>query len=171
MDPLMPVLRVIHIVLGVYWAGTIFFVVTFLEPVARGAGPAAGPVMLGLRQRRYFEILPAVAALTILSGLVLLWKVSGGLSGTWMGSRAGMTLQIGATAALVGFAIGAGVMRPATLRAMDLMPTAQQLPEGPERGARMEEIQALRLRARTAARWVGGLLLIAVGAMAVARYL
>lgn len=171
MDPVMPVLRILHIVLGVYWAGTIFFVVTFLEPVARGAGPAAGPVMMGLRQRHYFEWLPTIAVVTMLSGLGLMWKVSGGFSATWMGSHTGVAIQVGATAALVAFVIGMAVMRAATLKAMGMMPAAQQLPEGSEREARMAEIQALRLRARTGARWVGALLLVAVSAMAVARYL
>jgi len=62
-------------------------------------------------------------------------------------------------------------MRAATLKAGALSQTLAQLTEASAREARMAEIQALRLRAAKASRWVAVLLLIAVVTMAVARYL
>jgi hypothetical protein len=47
------------------------------------------------------------------------------------------------------------------------MPSA----EGDARAALQTRVQALQGRARTSARWVAALLAIAVGAMAIARYL
>ena len=69
-------LRLVHILCGVYWAGTIFFIAHFLEPVVRGAGPAGAPIMQGLQSRGYFAIMPAIAVLTLLSGGTLLWMDS-----------------------------------------------------------------------------------------------
>lgn len=164
-------LRVIHIVCGVYWAGTLLFVATFLEPSIRAVGPDGAKVMQALMRRRYLDVMPVVALLTILTGLDLYRRVSAGFSMVWITSRPGMSITIGAVAALIAFAVGVGVMRPAAKKIGPLGQTTQQLPEGPERDVRLAELQGLRRRTALAGRWVAGLLAIAVIGMAAARYL
>ena len=45
-DVLMIALRIIHVVAGVFWAGSAFFMVMILEPRLRALGPQyQGPVM------------------------------------------------------------------------------------------------------------------------------
>src|SRR5688572_13718538 len=67
------VLRIIHILGGIFWLGSGLFTAFFLTPALGRVGPAAvGPVMSALQQRRLFTILPIVAVLTILSGVRLL---------------------------------------------------------------------------------------------------
>lgn len=171
MDALMIVLRLVHVVLGVFWAGTLFFLAWFLIPSVRDAGPDGAKVVQALQQRRFMDILPVVAVLTILSGLILYWRVSGGFQPEWSRSPLGMSLGIGAVAAIIAFVIGAFVMRPATLKAGALTQTLAQLTDASARDARQAEIQRLRLRAARAARWVASLLVLAVVTMAVARYL
>lgn len=171
MDVLMIALRLLHVVLGVFWAGTLFFVAWFLIPSVGEAGPDGAKMMQALQRRGMLNIVPVAALLTILSGLVLYWRVSGGFQPAWAGSALGMSLGIGAVAAIVAFIIGVFVMRAATLRAGALTQTVPQLTDASARDARMAEIQGLRMRAATAARWVASLLLIAVVTMAVARYL
>ena len=68
MDPLLVMLRLLHVGLGVFWAGTIFFIVLYLEPSVRAAGPAGGAVMQGLQERRLMTVLPVVALLTLVTG-------------------------------------------------------------------------------------------------------
>src|SRR5688500_5509174 len=64
------VLRLIHIVGGVFWVGSALFTAFFLMPTLMQAGPsAAGPVMGGLQQRKLMVWLPVVAVLVMLSGL------------------------------------------------------------------------------------------------------
>lgn len=164
-------LRLLHIVLGVFWAGTLIFIATFLNPAVRAAGPDGGRVMLRLQERGLLNIMPVVAAFTILSGLALYWRVSGGLQDVWVASRLGIAFAIGGVASIVAFVIGVFVMRSAALRVATLVPGLEQLPEGPARQARQAEIQLLRQRAAAATRWVAGFLAIAVVTMAVARYL
>jgi hypothetical protein len=62
MDPLLIVLRVVHVVGGVFWGGAILFVVHFLEPAVRDAGPDGAKVMQALQKRRYLDVVPAVAS-------------------------------------------------------------------------------------------------------------
>jgi hypothetical protein len=121
-------------------------------------------------RRRFLEIVPVMALLTILSGLELYRRTSGGLSMAWITSRGGMTLTIGAVAALVAFTIGMTALRPAAKRTGPLAQRAQQQPEGPERDATLAEVGRLRRRTALGGRWVAGFLAIAVVGMAVARY-
>ncbi len=171
MDPVMIILRLVHIGLGVFWAGAMFFFVIFLEPSVRAAGPDGARVMQGLQQRHYLIVLPVLAGLTILSGIALYWRVSFGLTTGWITTRFGFSLTVGGVASLLAFAIGVLVMRRAALRMASLGSVLQQSSEGGARETMMAEIQALKGRARTSARWVAALLAIAVATMAVARYL
>lgn len=163
-------LRVVHVLCGVYWAGTIFFVATLLQPSVADAGPEGGKVMQALMRRRFFEVVPLMAILTILSGIELYRRVSGGFDSAWIASGPGTSLTIGALAALVAFTLGMSSMRPAAKRVGPLAQSAQQLPEGPDRDARLAEVQRLRRRTAIVGRWVAGLLAIAVITMALWRY-
>ncbi len=164
-------LRLVHIILGVFWAGTLFFVVLFLGPSVRAVGPDGARVMQALQRRQFMNVMPVVAALTILSGLILYWRLSGGLAAGWVTSPFGLSLTVGGVASILAFAIGVFGMRAATLRASRLGAALASTPQGEERETSQAEIQRLRLRAATSARWVAGLLVIAVATMAVARYL
>lgn len=170
MTTFMIVMRLIHIVLGVFWAGTIFFFVIFLEPAVRAAGPDGARVMQGLQQRQYLNIMPVIAGLTILSGIALYWRLSGGLSVAWITSDYGLSLTVGGVASVLAFAVGLLGMRRAALRAAGLSAELQQSAEGAAREALQAEIQALRQQARRSAHWVAALLAVAVAAMAVGRY-
>ena len=171
MNPLVAVLRLIHILGGVYWAGTIFFFVTFLEPSLRSLGPDGGKVMIRFLERGYLNLLPSVAIITALSGLWLLWIVSGGFDSAWMGSASGIALSTGGTIAIVAFVLGMTIMRPAAMRTWAI---ARQLPHESDeatRNALTAELGRLRNRSQLGARLVFSLLIVAVGLMAVARYL
>jgi len=170
-DLLMIVMRLLHVGLGVFWAGALFFMAWFLIPSVRDAGPEGAKVVQALQRRGFMTILPIAAIVTILSGVVLMWRVSAGFQPAWSRSPTGMAVGIGAVAAIIGFGIGVAVMRPATMKAGALAETLGTLADAGARDARMAEIQALRMRAAKAAQWVAGLLAIAVVTMAVARYL
>jgi hypothetical protein len=167
MNTVAMVLRAIHILCGVYWAGTLFFLVTVLQPSVADLGPEGGKVQQAVIRRR---LLPLMAVLTILSGIELYRRISGGFSAAWISSRPGTTLTIGALAALVAFTIGMSVMRPSAKRVGPLAQQAQGTPEGPDREAALAVVGRLRRRAVLAGRWVAALLAISVIAMAIFRY-
>jgi len=171
MHAFMIVLRLLHIVLGVFWAGTIFFLVLFLGPTVRTVGPEGAPVMHELIRRRFLDVMPVVAVLTILSGLALYWRLSGGMAADWVGSPFGLSLTIGGIASILALIVGVFGVRSATLGAVHLSAAAAAASDTQERERMQAEVQRLRLRSAASARWVGVLLLIAVVTMAVARYL
>ena len=170
MDILMITLRLLHILFGVFWVGVMVFNAFFLGPSISEAGPDGAKVMGGLMRRHFLDIIPLAAATSILSGAWLFWKVSGGFQPIWLHSATGMTLGFGAVMALTAFTIGMTVARPSMLRAMALGQAAAQAPAA-EREAKLASAQALRIRGAAASRLVALLLVLAVAAMAVARYL
>jgi hypothetical protein len=163
-------MRLLHVVLGTFWAGTLIFNALFLQPAMRDAGPDGARVAGGLIRRRFLDVMPLVAFVTIGCGLWLYWHVSGGFQASYMRSLTGMTIGVGALAALVAFVIGLSILRPALLRAAALSQAAAQAPAA-ERDAQMATVQTLRVRAAVAGRVVAGLLVLAAATMAVARYL
>ena len=170
MNPLLVVLRLIHILSGVYWAGTMFFFVTFLEPSLRSLGPDGGKVMVRFFERGYLKLVPVIAVVTLLSGLWLLWILSEGFNATYMGSALGMALSTGAALAIVAFLVGMTVMRPAAASIWDIARKLPQEPDESTRNALMAEMGKLRARTVLGARVVFALLVGAVALMAVARY-
>ena len=170
MSQFMLVVRMLHILLGVFWAGTIFFLVIFLGPSLRAAGPDAAPVMRELLRRRFLDVIPVVAGLTILTGLILYWSLSGGMAAGWMRSPFGITLTVGGIASVLAFIIGVAGVRALTLRAAGMAAALASVPDE-ERELIQAEIGRLRQRSASSARWVARLLIIAVAAMAVARYI
>lgn len=168
---MMTALRLIHIVLGVFWAGTMFFFALYLEPSMREAGPDAMKVTQGLMKRGYMMVMPIVALLVILSGFALLWIVSHHFAAEWMGSRMGIALSNGMLASLIAFALGVGVMRPVMMRTAALGQAVAQLADGPDKTARLAELGVLRRRGTLLLRIIASLLAVAVALMAVARYL
>ncbi len=171
MSPLLTVLRLVHIFGGVYWAGSIFFFVTFLEPSIRSLGPDGGKVMIRLFERGYLKLMPVVAIVTILSGLWLLWILSSGFSRDYMGSTIGMALSTGAAFAIIALITGLTVMRPAAERIWEIARTLPQESDETRKKALMAEMDRMRARTGMAGRIVFALLIGAVATMAVARYI
>lgn len=163
------VLRLVHIVLGVFWVGAAFFIALYLIPSVGEAGPGGAAVMQALIRRHVLEVVPAAAVLNMLSGLVLLWRDSGGAP-AWVATPMGLSLSVGAVLAITAFLIGVFGMRAATLEAGRLGASLAGLPEGPEKGSTLAEIQRLRRTSTLSARWVAILLAITISLMAVARY-
>ena len=165
------ILRLLHVLLGAYWAGTIIFTALYLEPSVRAVGQPGGQVMAQLVKRGHLTVMPVLAFITILTGAELLRRVSGNFQPGFMSSGRGIALSVGALAAIIGFVIGVFVMRPTSLRAMALTQEAMRAPEGPDRDARLAAIAPLRRRATLTGRLVAVLLTVAVAGMAVAQNL
>jgi uncharacterized membrane protein len=168
-DSLLLALRLVHIVLGTLWVGMMVFTSFFLTPAARDAGPAGGKIMLALQRRGLMNVIPLTALGTLVSGIWLVQRVWGGMAAL-TASRVGLTFTIGGVAALIAFVLGITLVRPAMKRASALAEVVESARTDEERAAPAAEAQRLRARGATAGRVATWLLLLAVAAMAVARY-
>jgi uncharacterized membrane protein len=167
---MMIVLRLLHILCGVFWAGAMLFVAAFLLPAVRDGGPGAGQVMGRIMARRYPQAIALAAILTVLTGLFMYWHDASISAGAFARSRSGMTYGLGGIAALVALVIGAAVVGPAALRLGKLGAEVQTRggPPSPEQASTLAAAQRrIGLGTNLAALFVA----IAVLCMAVARYL
>jgi hypothetical protein len=171
MDTYMVVLRVVHILAGVFWVGAALTTLLFIQPTARELGPAAGPFMMHLAGRkRLIDYVLSAAGLTVLAGLLMYWRVTGGLDVDVIGSAYGISLTIGALCAIAALAIGGSIVRPGIMATLAI---GREVAAGggaptPEQAA---QLQAIQRRSIAAGKAIVPLLIIAVIGMAAARYL
>jgi uncharacterized membrane protein len=165
-------LRLIHVVLGVFWVGAVIFVTLFLLPSLQATGPAGGAVMQQLAQVRRLPLwLMGATTLTVLSGIGLYWHDSLGFtSSTWLASGPGRTFGLGGALAITAAVVGMAVNSPTAKRlgAVAGRIQASGRAPSPEDAA---DIQRLQGRLVKASLVVTGLVVLATTAMAVARYM
>ena len=164
-------LRLVHILAGIFWVGSLLFIAGFLMPAVRRAGPAGGAVMGHIVQvRKLHQFMMSATLLTILSGFGLVYVVAGPLGFRWFTVGMGRAIGVGALLTLVATVIGVAVNAPTAQRIAKLAAASQ----GPGRSPTPDEasqMQALQGRLARAAVAVTTLLVLAAACMAVARYL
>lgn len=165
--------RIIHILAGAAWVGTLFLFVFFIEPASRAIGPAAAPFMKELiGKRQLVRVILWLGTVTIVAGAVLYWDLMAefGSFSNLLATPRGVGVTVGGLAAIVAFLIGMFGTRPNVARLMAAGQKAATIegPPSPELAAEIGSTQKLlRIYARTGM----ALLTFAVIAMASARYL
>ena len=166
----MVVFRVVHIVAGVAWAGSVFMLVTFVQPSSAAIAPAGAPFMSELLgRRRLVDRLLGLGGLTVLGGLFLYWRDAQplGIAG-FARTTFGAWITVGALSAIAALAVGGLGTRPRVLRFLAIGRMAAEAGgPTPEQAAEIGAIQGqLKVLARTSL----GLIAFAVFAMATARF-
>ena len=77
MNYYMLILRIIHIMGGVFWVGSAWMMAGFIQPAAKAAGPDAAKFMQRLMQSRHSILISVAAVLTVLSGALLYDRMFG----------------------------------------------------------------------------------------------
>ena len=160
------VARLLHIVFGVFWAGSAMFMAVILEPRLRALGPTIqGPVMAALTPI-LVPVMLISATITIVSGGYLTEKLWVDLD-FFFDSGWGRAMIIGIVATAIAFASGITTSFQGK-KMIRMGATIQGRPPTPEEiGALTKQGALLRLLGRTTAVFT----LIAVGTMASARFL
>ena len=167
---LMIVLRLLHILGGIFWVGSMLIAAGFLYPAAV-AGPEGGPVL----QRRFVRYrlstwLSIAAAVTVLSGLWMYVRYALRTHGAWTHTPQGIAFGLGGALAIVAAALAGAVTVPTGRRLNALGVRLQQVGGAPA-PADIAEMRRLQTRLLGATRLIAALLVLTAAAMAVARYL
>jgi len=166
------VFRIVHILAGVAWAGSSFLFVGFIGPAASEIGPAAGPLMANLvEKRKVTNVIEGTASFTVLAGLFLYWHDwhAVGSFGDWIGTRFGLVLTIGGVAAIIAFFLGTFGIKPSVER-MVALGGEMAASGGPPAPELMGEMQQLQGRLKVIGQADLAFLAIAILGMATARY-
>jgi hypothetical protein len=162
-------LRLIHILAGIFWVGSVFLVAGFLVPTLRQTGREGGRFMQHLMQQRKLQVALGIAMLlTILSGVAMYARLAAATHGAWAGTAPGIGYGVGALAAILAAAAAPMISGPAGRRML-----AMSQSFGPAGPSAEQQAEMVRLQGRVAlgTRLAAGLLAVAAGAMAIARYL
>lgn len=155
--------RVIHIMGGIMWVGTMFMIGKVILPMAKTNGPDGASRWVGMILRKLAPASGIAGLLTILSGIYLMAVLHPHDT-----TPGGIVLMLGAVAALLAFLIGFFIGRPAGMKFATL---SEQLSGSAAPSAEVaQELAALHARASMAAKLTVGLLSLAVLAMAAFRY-
>ena len=159
-------LRIIHIVAGVFWVGGTLIMTFFIGPTL-GAIGEPGQKFIGhlMNNLKFSSRMSAAAGSTLLAGFFLYWIDSQGFTSAWMSSGAGRGFGIGAAFALIGFVFG--IMIGRTTKAMAQMGAQIQ---GKPSQEQMAQMQDLRKQQGTFSMIATITLVLALIFMAIARY-
>jgi hypothetical protein len=168
---LMVVLRLIHIISGVFWVGAVVLVAWFLMPAQRATGMAGLTFVEELMIRKKMRVyLIVTMALTILSGLTMYARYMMVTHGEWGSSTMARVLGFGALCGIVAGGIGASSGKRVGLKMVAIAEDIRSSGESAS-AAQQAELDVLQNKAAGEMKLVAALLVIAVAAMASARYL
>lgn len=159
-------LRLAHIVPGVFWVGAAVFLAAFLEPVLARLGPSVqGPVMSRLG-RTAGPVLSAAALLTVASGFILVARTPGHDFGDLFTNTWGWAIGVGAVAGTI--AVLLGLAQGASAR--EIGGIMSQTDGGGPTPAQSARLADLGDRMRLIGRVDAVLVIVAVALMASARF-
>jgi hypothetical protein len=171
MDLFMVAFRILHIGSAIIWAGGAALFFFYIEPTINSLGPDGEKVIGELVGKRKVPIyFLAASTLTVLGGLILYWRDSGGLQVSWITTSTGLAFTIGALAGIAGWA-GGNLLIPRALGVVGAIGGEIKAAGGPPSDEQMSRMHAAQERLRTIG--LVDLVLIGIAAvgMASARFL
>ena len=170
MDIVTVLLRLTHIVAGMFWVGGSVMTVGFIQPTVAAIGPEGTKFMQRFTGPSRFPFFMNLAApLTTLAGLVLYWMDSG-FRVEWIATGPGLGFTIGGVIGIAALVLGAVVMSPTSAQ-MAALGKEMQMAGGPPTPAQASRMRMLQNKFHQGGQWGATLLVVALAAMSVARYL
>lgn len=169
--PLMALLRLIHILAGIFWLGASLTLAGFLLPAlrdSRGAGALWRNVMQHQRLQLWINISMTLA---ILAGFALYGIDSATSSGAFARSAMGKTLGLGALLAIAAAGVMGAVSQPAGRKLAALADRIDESRNAPGTNDVAIAAEALQNRISRGLTIASVLLLLSAITMAIARYL
>jgi hypothetical protein len=169
----MALLRLIHILAGIFWLGATLTLAGFILPVLRDARPDAPSVWGAVMHRQRLQLWINVSmTLAILAGFALYGIDSATSSGAFARSAMGKMLGLGALLAIAAAGVMGAMSQPAGRK---LAALAERVDGGSARGTAASdlsaEVAALQARIGRGLTIASVLLLLSATTMAIARYL
>jgi len=168
MDIFLLVLRLVHILAGVFWVGGALIMGFFIGP-SIGATAQAGKQFAGhlMLRTRLVTAMTNAAILTVLAGGILYWRDSQGLTSMWMHAGSGIGYAIGGVAGLIGSIFGIAFGR--FNRRMALI--GAEIKGGEPTPEQLALLQDIQKKIKMVSPIHLGSIMLALALMAIARYL
>jgi uncharacterized membrane protein len=166
MNILMVVLRLIHILSGVFWVGSSVIFVFYITPTVAATADSGQKFMSHLiTKARITAAITVSAILTVLAGSWMYWIDSAGFTSKWVTAGAGTGFGIGGLLGIIGLVFGLLVGKNVTMLGM----IGSQV-QGKPTEEQMRKIQAAQTQLKVVAPISTFALILALVCMATARY-
>jgi len=164
-------IRAAHVLMAALWMGATVFTSALLEPAADAAGATGGQLMMRLHRRGFPIYMSVIAVTTLVTGLYLFWRFTGGFDATVMTTtHAGLAFGVGGSAGILAGLIGGGVVGRSAKKLAGLSTGALTIADDNVHRALLAEIAALKRRVKVGSRVVIGLQTAALVFMSVGHY-
>ncbi|HKJ26979.1 MAG TPA: hypothetical protein VJ965_05050 [Anaerolineales bacterium] len=166
---LLVILRLLHIVAGIFWVGAALLMTFIVTPAARATQESGQKFLSHMMQKTPFNTLVLGAAFTsVLAGLLLYWIDSDGLTSAWMASGPGLGFGLGGVSGLLGLYFGILISR----RSSRLMQLGAQIQSqgSPPTEEQAQTLQTLQKQLKMNGSMNAVFLLLAAVLMATARF-
>lgn len=137
------ILRFVHIVSSVCWAGGGFIFFLFIEPTAKSLAPMGMQfVQYMVTKRRFSNFMVISSTLTLLSGALLIWQRASGQWLDYVSTGPGLGFTLGSIAGITVYFIGMLGVNPRALRLAKIGEQIQASggPPSPAQGAEMHKL-------------------------------
>lgn len=165
----MIILRVIHVLSGIFWVGFAIFNLAFLQPTIRATGAEGQKTFQYLmRKTRLMTTVYIAATLTMFTGLIQLGIVSN-LQHSFINSGWGLIITLGSLSGIIAWFIAIHFIR-GIFNQMGVVGMELQSSEGPPNPEKLSEMQVLVERLGKVGKTALVFMIISVIGMAAARY-
>ena len=161
--------RLLHIACGVFWAGSVFYFTFFIIPAVKKSGPAGTTFLQQLGRTGFPTVIVLTAVITIISGIMLLWKLSNHFERIWFTTLYAKILSVGMITSTIAFLVGFTVNRPASNRVNRISAAIDKSGAAPTT-EQLNELMALRKKIFMGTQIIAVLLIITIISMSIFRY-
>lgn len=170
MHILLIILRILHIISGVFWVGAALMLTFFISPTVGATKEAGQGFMRYFMGKTKFNLAMWTSAITtVVAGFVLYWIDSDGFTSAWLHSGPGIGFGTAAGFAILGLIVGIFQNKNSNaLAKLGGQIQSQGKPPSPEQAA---QLQSLGKALTTGGMFNAIFLVLATIGMAIARYL
>jgi hypothetical protein len=148
------------------WIGASVFTSALLAPVINGIDPAGDQLMMRLNRHGLHLYMAVIAVTTLVTGIYLFWRFTGGFDPSVSASHAGLAFGLGGAAGILAGIVGGTVVGRNGRKLTDLLSRGAPASDG---GLR-RQMDQLRWRIKVGTRLVIALQTTALVFMAVGHY-
>ncbi len=163
-------IRAAHVLMAALWIGATVFSSALLMPALDAGGAPASQVMARLNRRGFPIYMSAIATTTVLTGLYLFWRFTGGFDPSVASTPSGLVFALGGGAGILAGVIGGGVVGRSAKRLARVSSETLTIADDSNHRALLAEIAALKRRVKVGSRVVIGLQTAALVFMSVGHY-
>jgi len=167
MEDWLGIVRLIHVVFGVFWVGSVLFTVLILKPRLARLGPAYEKPVMGAIMPRVVPAMFASAFIVFISGSIITFNMRAGDLGSLLTTGWGLMIFVGILATIGAMSVGLGGLTPTGIRMARISgelngqpPNAAQAATLARLGRRLDRLERVDLV----------LVLIALATMPLARF-